>query len=604
LPGCADEVVAVSAEAFMSELSTNEPPEQRRDVNLQARTVPADDSPVPAGPATISIGARPFREPGRLVLLPFWSFRRSLILLIIVTGLGVVWALLIGDALAQPLVLAIVLVPWTLIWAWVLYSHHILPRVTFDQEAGLLILGWKGIRGRRPLSSVIGVQVMETRKQFGGPEANIPALTLYQLNLILDDPAERRLNVTTCDPLTARSNARQIADFLDVPVLDSAGSPTAAADNAEVTAIACFMIPSPVVIEKGPDVLLIRSHRLAFLMGGQWRALVSIAVLLGVVTVQGPVPSWGIIAIAVAFGSFLFMAVLANLRCRAQFDRERGVLKLGWRGHQEPRSLASLKAVEVVAGTEYRLNLLVDDSSRPHLNLIIATEAPVVRRTAERLASFLGVPLRETRPRTPGGVQTSALGGPGFLEKLSRSPVPPGKATVRGPACVAAKGDDVLIVRPRTRFWARFLPSLLTICVALVVGWLADPAGLGPTATWLGVALLTGMFLFSVRRLLIYWNQFDKRAGLLTRGWVSVNETYPLEKILAVQLIPGGLIAKTSDLRGGECVSYQLNLVMADVYEDRLNLTDIADLEWTRLAGQQVADFLGVPVIDQIAEDA
>ena len=40
----------------------------------------------------------------------------------------------------------------------------------------------------------------------------------------------------------------------------------------------------------------------------------------------------------------------------------------------------------------------------------------------------------------------------------------------------------------------------------------------------------------------------------------------------------------------------------ADAEQDRLNLTDDSDLKWTRQAGRQVADFLGVPVIDQIAD--
>ena len=61
----------------------------------------------------------------------------------------------------DPVVLAFILVPTTLlgtlVWAWIWFRQIILPRVTFDQEAGLLTLGWKGLRGRRPLSSVIGV---------------------------------------------------------------------------------------------------------------------------------------------------------------------------------------------------------------------------------------------------------------------------------------------------------------------------------------------------------------------------------------------------------------------------------------------------------------
>jgi hypothetical protein len=75
---------------------------------------------------------------------------------------------------------------------------------------------------------------------------------------------------------------------------------------------------------------------------------------------------------------------------------------------------------------------------------------------------------------------------------------------------------------------------------------------------------------------------------------------------VAVQLVPGGLVDKAPGpfgRGGGERVSYQMNLVMADADQDRLNLTDDSDLDWARQAGQQIADFLGVPLIDQIADD-
>ncbi len=108
----------------------------------------------------------------------------------------------------------------------------------------------------------------------------------------------------------------------------------------------------------------------------------------------------------------------------------------------------------------------------------------------------------------------------------------------------------------------------------------------------------------TLKALLLYRDHFDRQAGLLTLGWFGRKGTYPLEKVLAVQLIPGGLVDKSRWPfgHGRERVSYQLNLVMADACEDRLHLTDDCDLEWTRQAGRLVADFLGVPVLDQIAD--
>ncbi len=119
-----------------------------------------------------------------------------------------------------------------------------------------------------------------------------------------------------------------------------------------------------------------------------------------------------------------------------------------------------------------------------------------------------------------------------------------------------------------------------TALIVLLVGVLAQIAALWP--------------------MLRYRDRFDRRTGLLTLGWAGFKGKHPLEKVLAVQLSPGGLVDKSPMANwGGEHV-YQLNLVMADAHQDRLNLTDDTDLQWTRQAGQQLADFLGVTLIDQI----
>ncbi len=123
---------------------------------------------------------------------------------------------------------------------------------------------------------------------------------------------------------------------------------------------------------------------------------------------------------------------------------------------------------------------------------------------------------------------------------------------------------------------------------------------------WTAMILLLGALLSqaaALKSLFLYRNRFDRQAGLLTLGWFGLKGTYPLAKVLAVQLVPGGLVDKTAGLRrGGERVVYQMNLVTADDYQERLHLTDDSDLQWTRQAGRQIADFLGAPLIDQIAD--
>jgi hypothetical protein len=218
----------------MSQPSAGEPLAQGGGTNPAGRDVPADEAP--AGPATLPYGVvRPWSGPDRLVLLtPTWLRILGFVLLpclllvpsvILVFVVGVEARISAGWPLARKWAFGTALVLFgtlTTLWmAWVWYRQFILPRVTFDKEKGVVALGWRTRRGRRPLSSVVGVQVLSVRK----PAPDLPGYAQYQLNLLLDDPTERRLNVTTCGLETARSLAQLVADFLGVPVLDSTGRP-------------------------------------------------------------------------------------------------------------------------------------------------------------------------------------------------------------------------------------------------------------------------------------------------------------------------------------------------------------------------------------------
>ena len=293
--------------------------------------VPADALPVPAGPATVPHGARPSQEPNRLVLRTLFRFRYMVLFLIVMTGI-VVGILRFRNNPVPPQFLAMIAVPWLLISTGFLFYQTVLPRVTFDREAGLLLLGWRGLRGKRPLSSVIGVQVMQTQKQFGLPEHNIAPVTMNQLNLILDDPAERRLNVSTCDPHTARTNARLVADFLGVPLLDSTGAAAAAAGatNDVLSLDRLSTIALPVVIEPKPDLLLIRSRRLATLLRSPGLGMGGLTILFVMFAVQGVVP-WYLVAIVAASWIFTFVAGLGNL-ARGPLRPRTGVAEAGQSG--------------------------------------------------------------------------------------------------------------------------------------------------------------------------------------------------------------------------------------------------------------------------------
>ena len=237
----------------------------------------------------------------------------------------------------------------------------------------------------------------------------------------------------------------------------------------------------------------------------------------------------------------------------------------------------------MVAGPQSQLNLLFDDPKPPRINLITDADAALVRRAAERVAAFLDVPLLGAKPLI------SSMQSRNPLELLNRLPLPPGTASIRGPAGVVLKGDDVLVLGPRLRrIWLRVLPALPTIGCELYILWLAwfgPAAGRADLGLWAIMVLFGGVTsqIAAFKPLFLYRDHFDRRTGLLTLGWFRVKGTYPLEKMVAVQIIPAGLVVKAGGLfqRSGERVSYQMNLVLADADQDRLHLTDDINLEWT-----------------------
>jgi hypothetical protein len=46
--------------------------------------------------------------------------------------------------------------------------------------------------------------------------------------------------------------------------------------------------------------------------------------------------------------------------------------------------------------------------------------------------------------------------------------------------------------------------------------------------------------------------------------------------------------------------TYQLNLVLDDANQPRLNLSNHSDRDWTWETGQELAEFLEVPFLDQV----
>jgi hypothetical protein len=101
--------------------------------------------------------------------------------------------------------------------------------------------------------------------------------------------------------------------------------------------------------------------------------------------------------------------------------------------------------------------------------------------------------------------------------------------------------------------------------------------------------------------------RFDRGAGRITFGPVWARQGRPLSDIVAVQLVSDIVSVPITPIRGSEeppksfsMNRFQINLVFDDGNTPRINVTELEDPAWTRQTGKQLADFLGVPLVDQI----
>jgi hypothetical protein len=183
--------------------------------------------------------------------------------------------------------------------------------------------------------------------------------------------------------------------------------------------------------------------------------------------------------------------------------------------------------------------------------------------------------------------------------------------------------DDCMVLEPKK--WTLFRQGLfiLAMCaapMAVLVFGLVEAIQDGhwvPIFIWSIGLLLVAALLLSALSAGGRWVRFDRRAGLLTisrrpfgfRRSLQVIRSRPLTDLVCVQLLYGGYHSDSIEIgepgTPGSVVyqnyhSYQLNLVFDDPNEPRYKLASQADWKWIREAGQQLADFAGVPVVDQL----
>jgi hypothetical protein len=87
--------------------------------------------------------------------------------------------------------------------------------------------------------------------------------------------------------------------------------------------------------------------------------------------------------------------------------------------------------------------------------------------------------------------------------------------------------------------------------------------------------------------------EFDRAAGVYDKRSLAAPAHLPLSKAVAVQVIPGRP-GETTD--GHRHETTEPNLVPSG--GARLGVACLADGDWVRAAGRAVAEFLGVPVVE------
>jgi hypothetical protein len=375
-----------------------------------------------------------------------------------------------------------------------------------------------------------------------------------------------------------------------------------------------------------------------------------------------PGPLWWLwMALGLIGAGYAVLAAAFSLKkalhARVCWDRGSGQMFQGRLRARRQRPLADVLAVQVLQAVgvsryvpadrtcpHYQLNLIFNDPGRSRLNLTNHIDLKWALWAGGKVADFLGVPLVE---QTTGERPAAA---PAATVQVGQRTIPLEAGFLRSwPLCppTLLGGDQPTLVTDKHRlricgpsFWfegehtdavKRFLVgtgvilgrlfAILVLCYWLfAVDYGAGKHLLGhaqhlSALEWAGwsLALLVAVAVdFLVVRFVVYkalFNYrviFDRVAGLMHVCGGLFWRKSMLAEIVAVQLLGKADYDLAHGLPGAPqpvgVVSrcYQVNLVLDDADRLRLHLLISGDQEWARRNGKQLADFLGVPLVEQL----
>jgi hypothetical protein len=132
-----------------------------------------------------------------------------------------------------------------------------------------------------------------------------------------------------------------------------------------------------------------------------------------------------------------------------------------------------------------------------------------------------------------------------------------------------------------------------------------------PTALLVVLAVLCLFWLLLWNWVLLFGGRrvsFDTHTRQMTYSPLWSRHSRPLSHIVAVQLLSEILTVNlqiptrsAGPVETKQVRRFPMNLVLDDPNTPRINVADSEDEDWTRRAGKELADFLGIPLIDQIA---
>jgi len=172
--------------------------------------------------------------------------------------------------------------------------------------------------------------------------------------------------------------------------------------------------------------------------------------------------------------------------------------------------------------------------------------------------------------------------------------------------------DGAFILAPSTMailFGTLFVGFGLIVLGVFVRGILEGNIVVGlPNGFWPAVGavagtafgIFLGIMAFAMSLMLMtQTTRFDRRTGLMTRRvFFRTRSEMPLSDIVAVQCIHAGRASS----KGGSYDILQLNLVVATRSAPRICLTTNPDERWIRVTATGPAEFIGVHLVDQIAQ--